>query len=70
MHERPGVTVRQKVRLPAKNNDKRSRQIYVLVLGHLTGYPRMLAIECKNYRMAKAEQRGVLRSSSSQVLTP
>jgi Restriction endonuclease len=50
MHELdPQITVRRDVRLPAKHNGKRSRQIDVLLLGQFTGYPTVLAIECKNY---------------------
>jgi hypothetical protein len=50
MHELdPRITVRRDVRLPAKHNDKRSRQIDVLLLGHFAGYPTVHAIECKNH---------------------
>ena len=50
MHELDSqITVRRDVRLPAKHNDKRSRQIDVLLLGHFAGYPTVHAIECKNY---------------------
>jgi hypothetical protein len=50
MHEGdPRATVRRDVRLPAKHNGKRSRQIDVLLVGHFMSYPTMLAIERKNY---------------------
>lgn len=50
LHEGSGAEVRHDVRLPAKDDASRHRQIDVLLIGETAGYQTMLAIECKNFR--------------------
>lgn len=50
MHEAPDVEVRRDVLLPAKNDGSRKRQFDVLLLGGMTGYQTVLAVECKNHK--------------------
>lgn len=50
LHEHPEVEVHRNVRLPSVGNAKRKREIDVLLVGNVGGYPIRIAIECKNYR--------------------
>ena len=50
LHEDSGAVVRPDVRLPAKNDRSRHRQIDVLLLGETAGYQTAIAIECKNFQ--------------------
>jgi hypothetical protein len=50
LHEGSGAEVRRDVRLPAKNDGARHRQIDVLLLGETAGYQTVVAIECKNFK--------------------
>ena len=48
LHEGPGVTVQQRVKLPTLFNPRRKREIDVLITGLVAGHRVQLAIECRN----------------------
>ena len=50
LHEGLGAEVRRDVRLPAKNDRARHRQVDVLLLGEAAGHQTAIAIECKNFK--------------------
>ena len=50
LHEDSGVEIRRDVLLPAKNDSSRRRQFDVLLLGNVSGYQTVLAVECKNHK--------------------
>lgn len=50
LHKTEGVKVETNVFLPPKSGDQsRTREIDVLLTGHVAGYPVRIAIQCKNY---------------------
>lgn len=48
LHKEPGLIVRRNVELPSIGGNRGTREIDVLISGHVAGYPLDLAIECKN----------------------
>lgn len=48
MYKTQGVEVERNVFLPVKNNEKRTREIDVLITSQAAGIPIRIAIECKN----------------------
>lgn len=49
LHDETDASVEHKVRLPVLGSQKRTREIDVLISGHVAEYPLRVAIECKNY---------------------
>ncbi len=49
LHEFPGIEIQKRVLLPVIDSSSgRKREIDVLLLQHVAGYPVRIAIECKN----------------------
>lgn len=48
LHEQPGISVKRNVMLQTSDGQD-AREVDVLIVGQLVGYPVQLAIECKNY---------------------
>lgn len=57
LHEGPGVTVQQRVKLPTRYNPKHKREVDVLVTGAVAGHRVQLAIECRNLRRPVTTQQ-------------
>jgi hypothetical protein len=49
MHESPDVKIERNIKIPTIRNKKRKREIDILMVGKINGYPIRMAIECKNY---------------------
>jgi hypothetical protein len=49
MHESPDVKIERNVKIPSIHDGKRKREIDILMIGKINGYPVRMAIECKNY---------------------
>lgn len=60
MHQVPGVLVEKNVFLPAHHDEKRTREIDVLITSQTVGIPVRIAIECKN----EVEKTGVEKIDS------